>query len=114
MGLSSPIVGVTPARFTGLDRFVLPSIFVPLGMAQRLDGGPADPLENRGRHNLVVKGRLSAGASRESAQAELAIIGAALEREYPKTESQPAHGGAHGTAEAHRSRRPNCWRWSRC
>ena len=33
----------------------------------------------------MVKGRLSAGASRESAQAELATLGAALEREYPKT-----------------------------
>jgi len=79
------IIGVAPASFTGLDRFVRPSIFVPLGMAQRLEGEPADPLEDRGRHDLVVKGRLSAGASRESAQAELAIIGSALEREYPKT-----------------------------
>jgi hypothetical protein len=78
-------IGVTPASFTGLDRFVRPSIFVPLAMAQRLGGEPADPLENRGRHDLVVKGRLSAGASQESAQAELAIIGDALEREYVKT-----------------------------
>jgi len=44
-----------------------------------------DPLEDRGRHDLVVKGRLRGGASQESAQAELAIMGAALEREYPKT-----------------------------
>jgi putative ABC transport system permease protein len=79
------IVGVVPASFTSLDRFVRPSIFVPLGMEQRLDGDPADPLEDRGRHNLVVKGRLSGGASQESAQAEVAIIGAALEREYVKT-----------------------------
>jgi predicted permease len=84
-GMVFTIVGVAPASFTGLDRFVRPSIFVPLGMAQRLSGEPADPLENRGRHDLVVKGRLSAGVSRESAQAELAIIGAALEREYVKT-----------------------------
>jgi predicted permease len=84
-GIVFTIVGVAPASFTGLDRFVRPSIFVPLAMSQRLDGEPADPLENRGRHNLVVKGRLSAGASQESAQAELAIIGAALEREYIKT-----------------------------
>ncbi len=84
-GIVFTIIGVAPASFTGLDRFVRPSIFVPLGMAQRLDGMPADPLENRGRHDLVVKGRLNAGASRESAQAELATIGAALEREYVKT-----------------------------
>ena len=76
---------MAPASFTGLDRFIRPSVFVPLGMAQRLGGEPADPLEDRGRHDLVVKGRLSAGASLESAQAELATIGAALEREYVKT-----------------------------
>ena len=84
-GIVFTIVGVAPASFTGLDRFALPSIFVPLGMAQRLAGEMTDPLEDRGRHDLVVKGRLSAGASRVSAQAELAIIGAALEREYAKT-----------------------------
>jgi hypothetical protein len=37
-GIAFTIVGVTPASFTGLDRFLRPSIFVPLGMAQRLDG----------------------------------------------------------------------------
>jgi len=84
-GMVFTIVGVTPAFFTGLDRFFRPSIFVPLGMAQRLDAAPADPLEDRGRHNLVVKGRLNAGVSQESAQAEVAIIGAALEHQYPQT-----------------------------
>ncbi len=84
-GIVCSIVGVAPASFTGLDRFVRPSIFVPLGMSQRLDGLMADPLEDRGRHDLVVKGRLSPGASQDSARAELAIIGAALEREYAKT-----------------------------
>ena len=84
-GIVFTIIGVTPESFIGLDRFVRPSIFVPLGMTQRLGARPADPLEDRGRHDLVVKGRLSAGTSRESAQAELATIGAALEREYVKT-----------------------------
>ena len=79
------IVGVVPESFSGLDRFVRPTIFVPLGMAQRLAGEASNPLEDRGRHDLVVKGRLSAGASPESAQSELMTIGAALEREYPKT-----------------------------
>jgi predicted permease len=84
-GIAFTIVGVAPASFTGLDRFVVPSIFVPLAMDQRLSGMAADPLEDRGIHNLIVKGRLRPGASRQSAQAELAVIGAALEREYPKT-----------------------------
>jgi predicted permease len=86
-GIAFTIVGVTPAWFTGLDRFVRPSVFVPLGMAQRLAAMPTDPLEDRGRHDLVVKGRLNAGVSRKSAQAELAVIGAALERAYVKTNS---------------------------
>ena len=60
-GIVFTIIGVAPESFTGLDRFVRPSIFVPLGMSQRLDGEAADPLEDRGRHDLVVKGRLSAG-----------------------------------------------------
>src|SRR5258708_31140238 len=84
-GIVFTITGVAPASFTGLDRFVRPSIYVPLGMAQRLDGAATDPLEDCGRHNLVVKGRLGAGGSQESAPAELAIIGTALAREYIKT-----------------------------
>jgi predicted permease len=84
-GLVFTIVGVAPESFTGLDRFVRPTIFVPLAMSQRLAGEPADPLEDRGRHDLVVKGRLGPGSSRDSAQAELATICAALEREYLKT-----------------------------
>jgi predicted permease len=84
-GIVFTIVGVTPESFTGLDRFVRPSIFVPLAMGQRLEAAPSDPLEDRAKHNLVVKGRLAGSASRKSAQAELATLGAALEREYPKT-----------------------------
>ena len=44
-----------------------------------------DPLEDRGRHNLVVKGRLTPGVSQKSSQAELATIARDLEREYAKT-----------------------------
>jgi predicted permease len=84
-GIVFTIIGVTPESFTGLDRFIRPSIFVPLGTAQRLGGAPEDPLEDRERHDLVVKGRLVPGASQESAQAELATIGADLEREHVKT-----------------------------
>jgi len=85
-GIVFTIVGILPEGFTGLDRFALPSVYVPLGMSQRLAAEPADPLEDRGLHNLVVKGRLSAGATRQSAQAELATLAAALESEYPKTD----------------------------
>jgi predicted permease len=84
-GIVFTIIGVTPKSFTGLDRFVRPSIYVPLGMSQRLSAEQMNPLDDRGRHELVVKGRLSTGSTQESAQAELATLGAALEREYPKT-----------------------------
>ena len=84
-GIVFTVIGVAPEYFAGLDRFVRPTIYVPLGMSQRLAAAPADPLEDRSRHELVVKGRLSPGSSQESAQAELATIGAALEHEYPKT-----------------------------
>lgn len=84
-GIACNIVGVTPQSFTGLDRFSRPSIFVPLRMSQRLAGEITDPLEDRGRHELVVKGRMSAGSSLKMASAELATVGADLEREYPKT-----------------------------
>ncbi len=84
-GIVFTVAGVTAKSFTGLDRFVTPSLYVPLAMAQRLEGAATDPLEDRGRHDLVVKGRLSAGTSRQPAQSELAIIGANLEREYEKT-----------------------------
>jgi putative ABC transport system permease protein len=84
-GIEFTVIGVLPESFIGLDRFVRPTIYVPAGVSQRLAAAPANPLEDRGRHEWVVKGRLRAGAWRESAQAELVTIGAALEREYPKT-----------------------------
>jgi predicted permease len=84
-GIVFTIVGILPRSFIGLERFLLPSIYVPLGMSQRLDAAPMDPLADRGRHELAVRGRLNAGVSRASAQAELVAIGRALESEYPKT-----------------------------
>jgi macrolide transport system ATP-binding/permease protein len=83
-GIAFTIVGILPETFTGLDRFVRPTVFVPLGMSQRLMMASADPLDDRERPDLIVKGRLRAGYTRQSAQAELTAIGADLEREYPK------------------------------
>ncbi len=84
-GVAFTIIGVAPVSFTGLDRFVRPSIYVPLSTWRRLDGGADDPLENRARHELTVKGRLHPDASRESAQAELSTLAQNLEAAYPKT-----------------------------
>jgi len=84
-GILFTIIGVIPDSFTGLDRFSRPTVFVPLGMSQLLGGETSNPLEDRAKHNLVIKGRLNRDISRESAMAELATIGAALEQENPNT-----------------------------
>ena len=85
-GMVFTVVGVAPKWFTGTELFRRPSIYLPLAMSQRLAAGAKNPLEDRSRRDLVVKGRLAAGISRASAQAELATIAAALEREYPATD----------------------------
>jgi putative ABC transport system permease protein len=86
-GIDFTIVGVTPRYFTGLDRFVRPTIYVPLAMAQRLAGAASDPLEERDRRQLTVRGRLNPLATRESAQAELETIGRDLALQYPKADA---------------------------
>ena len=83
-GIEFPIVGIAPASFTGLDRFAPPAVYLPLAMSRRLMASAADPLEDRGMHNLVVKGRLDPGVTPQAAQAELSNIGEALAHEYPK------------------------------
>lgn len=82
-GIAFTIVGILPESFTGLDRFVRPTVFLPLGMSQSLMAVPTNPLDDRKRPDLVVKGRLRPGYTQQSAQAELAALGADLEREYP-------------------------------
>ena len=53
-------------------------------MSQRLMAAASNPLDDRERPELIVKGRLRDGYTRQSAQAELTALGADLEREYPK------------------------------
>src|ERR1017187_3650366 len=84
-GVDFTIIGIAPESFPGLDRGVRPSVFLPLSMWGVLAGEREEPLEDRGRHELAVKGRLSAAASRASAQAELATIAQNLARAYPET-----------------------------
>jgi predicted permease len=84
-GIEFTIIGVAPGWFTGTDRFVQPSLYVPLPMWRRLANEPADPLEDRARRELIVNGRLAPGFTRDAARAELATIGRDLERQYPAT-----------------------------
>ena len=80
------VVGVAPAEFTGLNGFLRTDFFVPLMMSPQLLTDPkASSLEARDARNLTLKGRLAPGVSQARAQAEVATIGAALERAYPET-----------------------------
>jgi putative ABC transport system permease protein len=81
-GIDFTVIGVTPASFTGMDQFVRPTFYVPLMMAQRLDA-TGESLEDRSARSWVVKGRLNPGASRQSAQTELAALWQRLVQQYP-------------------------------
>jgi putative ABC transport system permease protein len=80
------IVGVVPASFSGLDRYVQEAVFLPITILARLGSTrPAGMLEARDARVLTVKGRLRPGVAIEQAQAELAAIGSDLERLHPDT-----------------------------
>jgi hypothetical protein len=85
-GLDFTVVGITPRSFTGMDQFARYDFYVPLMMSPRLIADPrTGSLEVRDARNLTLKGRLKAGVSHSSAQAELDNIAADLERAYPAT-----------------------------
>jgi predicted permease len=88
-GIEFTIIGVVPAKFTGLDQWVQPAFYAPLMMWPRLDGSQTaastSPLDRRDARNLSVKGRLKPGVTIAQAQAEISTIAAALEKQYPET-----------------------------
>jgi|HubBroStandDraft_1064217.scaffolds.fasta_scaffold01030_14 predicted permease len=85
-GIEFTVIGVAPERFTGMNQYLRPALFVPLAMAPRLAANAEDNiLEGRGRRGLSVKGRLRAGTNMAQAQAELVTIAKGLERAYPDT-----------------------------
>lgn len=83
-GVEFTVIGVAPARFTGMDLLLRPALFVPLMMAQRLDSNPArNMLEQRDDRGLNVRGRLKSGVTLAQAEAELTAMAKGLERTYP-------------------------------
>lgn len=85
-GIEFTIIGVAPARFSGLGRYMQPAFYIPVMMWPRLVNNAKDkPLEARDYRNLSIKGRLKPGVTLAQAQAELAAIGKNLERAYPDT-----------------------------
>jgi len=85
-GIEFTVIGVAPARFTGMDLYFRPSFFVPMAMWPRFVTNPKDrPLEARDYRALGIKGRLKPGVTVGQAQAEMTGIAKALEQAYPDT-----------------------------
>ncbi|HLY19422.1 MAG TPA: ABC transporter permease, partial [Bryobacteraceae bacterium] len=86
-GFDFTVIGVAPERFTGMDQYIRPAMFVPLAMAPRLSANPElNLLEKRSARALEIKGRLAPGVTMAHAQADLAAIAKSLEQTYPDTD----------------------------
>lgn len=85
-GIDFSILGVAPRKFTGLDQYVRPDVFVPIMMWPRLfPSAERNPLEDRTARELVVKGRVKPGVSIAQARAQAGVIARNLQNAYPKT-----------------------------
>jgi macrolide transport system ATP-binding/permease protein len=82
-GIEFTIVGVAPERFTGIDQFLRPALFVPLAMSPRT--AQDNNLTRRDVRWLIVKGRLMPGVSVNQAQADLAAIASELQKAFPQS-----------------------------
>jgi putative ABC transport system permease protein len=85
-GIDFTVVGVAPERFTAMDQYFRPALYVPQMMGPRLAGNADNAaLEHRDWRSLTVKGRLRPGVSIAQAQAEISGIAKRLQRAYPDT-----------------------------
>ncbi len=78
------IVGVTPEGFYGTEKFLQPSIFVPLANVASLGGG--DFLEQRRSKQVFSVVRIKDGIGLPQVQAELNAIAARVRQQYPVEE----------------------------
>ena len=76
-GKTYSVVGVLPPDFKMLGAD--PDVFLSLGQSS------SPNMQNRARHSLRVWGHLRPGATMQQAQAELAIVGRQLARQYPES-----------------------------
>ena len=88
-GKSFNIVGVMPAGF----QYPIEAEPVELWITSATDGETSDPKDTpmdaqRGAHFIQVVGRLKPGVKVEQAQAELDVIAANLEKQYPDTNTR--------------------------
>ena len=85
-GRECRIIGVVPASFSGLDRYVQESVFMPISMLPRVVTSVVPGvLDARDVRTFTVKGRLRPGVSVSQAHAEVAAIGSDLEHLHPDT-----------------------------
>ncbi|HLN01797.1 MAG TPA: ABC transporter permease [Bryobacteraceae bacterium] len=85
-GIDFTVVGVAPEKFTGLDLYIHPALYIPLMMSPRFSTSPDDHLlESRSQRDLTIKGRLKPGVTIEQARAELQVVAKSLEHSYPDT-----------------------------
>jgi predicted permease len=80
------IVGVTPEGFYGTEKFLQPSIFVPMANEESLDG--SNWLESRHDRHVWAIVRLKDGMTMPRVQAELSTIAARITGQYPKDEEK--------------------------
>ena len=78
------VVGVTPARFHGTERFVWPDYWIPMVNEEQVEG--ADHLHNRTSVVVTVIGRIKPGVTPRQATENLNAISAELAKEYPQTD----------------------------
>lgn len=92
------VVGVVPARFHGMERFVWPDYWIPMANEQQVKN--FDYLHSRTSTTVTVLGRLKPGVTPQWATDNLNAIAAQLAREYPETDDgQPLrliHPGLYG------------------
>jgi predicted permease len=94
-GIAYQVVGVAPARFTGVLPGLQPDFWVPATMVERLSNTGVqsttnnDPgatrLQQRGNRWLFLKGRLAPGQNAAQAQAQLEALFVRLARDHPAT-----------------------------
>jgi predicted permease len=92
------VMGVAPASFHGMERFVWPDYWIPMMNAAQVERW--DYLYNRTSVAVTVIGRLKPGVTSQQATENLNAIAADLAKDYPQTDDgQPlrlVHPGLYG------------------
>jgi predicted permease len=81
-GYPFTVIGVAAEGFAGTS-VTAPDLWIPLGMVSVIRPHADMLMTSRQIGWLMVSGRLKPGVSRAQASADVAVTGAALEREYP-------------------------------